>query len=167
MVGLRELKLPSSLESLGEDACAMLCVARLDIPGGVRKIPRGAFSYNHSLKSLRLNPGLLEIGEKAFFVCDELCEVTMPQSVEKIGDFAFAACRKLRKLTLNCGLLEIGSEAFAECDALLEIDIPDTVKYIGRCAFPDSKRLTLVVADPKNIPNLWNIGTNIKLKKRK
>ena len=41
------------------------------------------------------------IGNRAFYGCADLTEVTIPQSVTSIGERAFAACRKLNSLTIN------------------------------------------------------------------
>lgn len=56
----------------------------------MKRIGDSAFAYCDSLKDIRLNSGLLEVGWSAFECCTSLEIVDIPLSVNKIGSLAFA-----------------------------------------------------------------------------
>ncbi len=72
-----------------------------------------------------------EIGEEAFFSCDELEEVVIPASVRKIGKEAFRCCFNMTKIVIPDSVIEIGSGAFDECDSLSEIHLPASLRKLG------------------------------------
>ena len=70
---LREVIFSNNLESVSSDA---FCNTRLE--------------------KLILPPSLKEIGQCAFYSCDELSEITFPESLEYLGFKAFIGCRSLQ-----------------------------------------------------------------------
>lgn len=72
-----------------------------------------------------------EIGEEAFFGCDELEEVVIPASVRKIGKEAFRCCSNMTKIVIPDSVIEIGSGAFDECNSLGEIHLPASLRKLG------------------------------------
>ena len=75
--------------------------------------------------------GLLEIGDSAFSLCDELERVNIPPTVKIIGDCAFLCCPKLVKVNFQGEALEkIKYGAFRGCSKLAQVDLPNTVKEI-------------------------------------
>ena len=91
-----------------------------------------------------------EIGEKAFYNCEDLTELTIPGHVTKIGYQAFYSCGSLAKVNFAAdGLgLEIGEQAFYSCSALTELYIPASVTSIGTKAFQGCSGITkLTFAD--------------------
>lgn len=75
-----------------------------------------------------------EIGESAFFTCNNLLKLTLPEGLEKIGDLAFAYSG-LSEITIPTTVTEIGASAFGACDLLNQVTIPDSVTTIGAMAF--------------------------------
>ena len=78
---------------------------------------------------------VFKIGEGAFFNNDKITSVVIPDSVTIIGDRAFYACNKLSDVTLGNGTDRIGRWAFYNCTSLTSIIIPDSVTSIGSHAF--------------------------------
>ena len=87
------------------------------------------------------------IGEKAFYFCDGLKNITLPEGLTTIGINAFAGCSDLEAINLPEGLEKIEEGAFCYCKSLKDIVIPSTVKTIGKQAFADCVGLTKI-----NIP---------------
>ncbi|MCQ2211451.1 MAG: leucine-rich repeat domain-containing protein, partial [Paludibacteraceae bacterium] len=75
------------------------------------------------------------IGDLAFYRCDELVFVKYPTTVTSIGEDAFNGCTKLSSIDLQEGLTSIGVRAFAGCAGMEELTIPSTVTSIGKKAF--------------------------------
>lgn len=84
------------------------------------------------------------IGNRAFWECTSLKEVTIPQSVTSIGDKAFYDCRGLTSVTIPQSVTSIGDRAFDECIHLKTLsfgensfgeNIETNIKTIGNYAF--------------------------------
>lgn len=119
---LRSIKLPPSIEKMGEEVFAGSSVETATIPIG----------------------NLEELGTKAFEYCIKIKEVTIPSTIKTIGEYAFSNCRELKKVSLNEGLENIALGAFYECEGLESIEIPNTVRYINDYAFKGCYRLATI-----------------------
>jgi len=75
------------------------------------------------------------IGEKAFYQCKHITDVTIGEGVTTIGNFAFFGCENLQSVTLSEGITGIGIGAFRSCENLQELHLPNTVKTIAPAAF--------------------------------
>lgn len=88
------------------------------------------------------------IGNRAFYCCSDLTEVTIPQSVTSIGERAFAACRNLDSVTINDAATSIGDYAFTECHLKTTLSLGKKITTIGDEAFYDCRGLTSVTIPP-------------------
>ena len=88
------------------------------------------------------------IGERAFFLCNNLTSVQMPNTILRICEEAFCRCENLKYLTISQSLKEIGVLAFGSCESLGEISLPDGLQTIGAGAFLSCKSIKSIV-----IPN--------------
>ena len=68
-------------------------------------------------------------------------EYTVPDGVEEIGEKAFFKCENLKKINLPIGLRVIGKKAFEGCKNLETLIIPETVSKIDARAFFGCKSL--------------------------
>ena len=75
------------------------------------------------------------IGEKAFYKCTELTNVTLPNSIVTIGTYAFFKCSKLTDITIPNNVTNINGSSFAYCESITSITIPSSVTYIGGFVF--------------------------------
>ncbi len=75
-----------------------------------------------------------EIGDRAFYQCYQLKNVTIPDTIEKIGRLAFAQCN-FSEFVIPDSVTEIGGGAFGLCQSLTEITVPASVEKLGNMAF--------------------------------
>lgn len=108
------------------------------IPDGTEKIREKAFAYNENLKKAVIPESVNEIGNYAFYCCNDLKNVDFKtdrqNGTKSVGNYAFYGCR-MKSVFIPFGTETIGDGAFKNCDALTYADIPRTVKSIGTDAF--------------------------------
>lgn len=114
---------------------AQSVLENVNLPKGLTLIGKNAFQNCNQIKSIELNEGLENIGEKAFYGTS-LESVKFPSSLKIINDCAFANCH-IYNLKFNAGLKYIGNSAFALSNEHTEevLEIPASVIYIGPYAF--------------------------------
>jgi len=93
------------------------------------------------------------IGDKAFYCCNSLTNISLPQGVISIGIEAFSNCTNLTSISLPQGTTNIGIEAFSCCTALASINIPQGVTSIGNGAFGNCISLS-GISVPKGVTNI-------------
>lgn len=157
--------IPPSVTDIGEGAfqdCPALLSVK--VAGSVQTISKRAFYNDRMLREIVLEEGvqkvcregfgrkwfgdvpteemtisipssLAEIGDYAFYGCNNLQSLNVPEGVAKIGKYAFGAGERLESLTLPKGLKSIGDYAFSGNPFLWTLNIPRGVNYIGDGAF--------------------------------
>ena len=110
------------------------------IPEGVKRIggnpDNSIFEDTETeIKSVVIPDSVIEIGERAFYTCLQLEEVTMGNGVKKIGQEAFAGCFKMKTIHLSDSLQEIGPRAFNFCESLEALELPSSLRNIEMEAF--------------------------------
>lgn len=115
----------------------------LEIPNGVTRIGKDAFSYSN-IKKVSISDTVTYIGRRAFYE-SSLESVTLPRHLTSIEDSTFEDCQSLVSLNIsgnfNFDSLEyIGDNAFAYCENLTNINIFNSapIKYIKEGAFYSS-----------------------------
>ena len=137
-------------------------VTDIEIPKNIRQLKKGVFLGCNSIYSVTMHDAITEIGEKAFYGCDNLITVFLPQrNLHTIGDSAFSGCNNLVNIKpvgtsgnvngFTPSLTKIGERAFYNCSNILgEITLNCT--EIGERAFYGCKGLEWV-----SIKNLQKI----------
>ncbi|NLA76590.1 MAG: leucine-rich repeat domain-containing protein [Clostridiales bacterium] len=88
--------------------------------------------------------GVERIAGWSFYKNTELVHLTFPSTVREIGDMAFFGCNNLWSIWLNEGLQKIGKDAFSYCWCMSPIMyIPSTVTEIGDNAFFSCSALSI------------------------
>lgn len=127
------------------------------------EIRKRAFENVRELVEVRVQDGLVTIGDYAFYNCFLLKDINIPLSVKVIGRSAFAWCARLPPLELPSGLECIGERAFSNCSfasfrvptliselrngvfsaciEMVSVEIPERVELIEEKAFFDCPRL--------------------------
>ncbi len=128
------------IKYLGEDIA-------VDIPkkiDGTKVKVIGSFCF-HSTKakivSVNIPDSIEEIEEGAFYLSENIKEITIPDSVKKLGPRVFAWCNGLEKINWGTGVTAIPDYCFNHCVSLAEITIPDCITSIGLRSFSYCEKL--------------------------
>jgi len=110
---------------------AALPVGAVEIPGElggceVKDIARGAFASDYGggenrMTSVVFPNSVANIGEDAFFACEELMSVTIGSGVTNIAQHAFDCCSSLAKVRVLNSVTSMGRGVFDECDSLISV----------------------------------------------
>lgn len=105
-----------------------------------------SFSFSHikQLKSVVIDSGVKEIGDKAFYDCINLKTVKIGDSVTRIGAEAFVGCSSIEEFNIPKSITYIGAYALAQIKCLKELKLPNGLTYIGRQSLPSIKYLDLI-----------------------
>ena len=155
-----------------------------EIPDGVTRIAKNAFSGAEALKHVTIPASVDIIEDDAFFQCPNLETVGMPESLSQLGfafgqcvslkeitvpvgvvdlpDRCFAGCRSLVKVSLPKGLKKIGYQAFASCTSLSEVDVPTTVRGISEGAFAKCTALKKITVPKATTGIGWGVFYDCK-----
>lgn len=91
-----------------------------------------------------INAGVTSIGGDAFYLCNNLTNITIPDSITSIESGAFEGCGSLTNVSIPGGITYIESHTFADCHSLTSITIPDSVTDIEDYAFSGCSSLTSI-----------------------
>lgn len=93
-----------------------------------------AFNASKTLTAVYVPSTVEDIGDSAFFGCNNLDRVSIQGGNLKIGNRAFAGCRSLKRVVFNGAAAELGDYAFWDCSKIA-IYYTQNVTAIGECAF--------------------------------
>ena len=117
----------------------------------VTAIEREAFEHNETIVNMTISPGVVTVGEDAFYGCSELVSITYADTVTDIGDYSVVNCPKLREVVLPKYITRL-YDVFRRCDSLTTLEIPDGVISIGDC-FSNCPALVAVYI-PASVTNI-------------
>ena len=116
------------------------------IPDGVTEIGDGAFWYCENLTSVTIPNSVISIGANTFSSCDKLASITIPDSITRIGERAFSASG-LTSVTIPYGVISIEEGTFSTCNSLRNAIIPYGVTSIGDDAFANCPLTSIIIPD--------------------
>lgn len=93
------------------------------------------FNDRLSIKTVVIETGVTNIGDRAFNGCNNLENISIPNTVISIGESAFYGCKITGDITVPDNVKYIGEKAFCCCYDITSIIIPDSVEHIGESAF--------------------------------
>ena len=123
-------------------------VKKVVIEDGVTNIGDCAFYCCQNLASIIIPNSVTSIGMAAFDSCENLTSIIIPNSVTSIGRDAFWFCKGLASITIPNSVTSIKNGTFQNCIGLTSITIPNSVTSIGELAFCGCMALTSIT-----IPN--------------
>lgn len=129
----KSLTVPSTVETIKQDAFRYCTIESLTLPDSVSKIERNAFVECASLRTVKLSRNISNDGEYSFMDCKSLEKVSIPGGV--VGTGMFMHCVKLSSVEIGYGVSEIKDGAFFDCAKLKSVTIPSSVRTIGEKAF--------------------------------
>ena len=139
--------IPKRCHKIGNEAFKNSKVTSVKMQDGIIDIGDGAFDCCTNLVNLNLPDSLEYIGEDSFNYCKKLEEIKIPDKVQYIPTRAFYGCYSLKSIVLPDGLWGIHPGAFKYCSSLKSIDIPSSLGYIASDAFGESAIINI------NIPS--------------
>lgn len=117
------------------------------LPDYIEDIGEGAFYDCENLQKVSFGSRTKRIDNSAFQHCHNLSGTLMlPNTIEFIGNFAFQQCESLDGLILGNNLSEISQYCFSDCRGLSgKLVIPNKLKIIENGAFSNCVSLSEVV----------------------
>ena len=87
---------------------------------------------------------MTEIGNYAFYECENMSSLVLGNSLTTIGDYAFYNCSSLTTLNIPNSVETIGICAFTRCDGLTKVSIGSGVKTIGYGVFASDWKISSI-----------------------
>lgn len=85
-----------------------------------------------------------EVGEFAFYGCDNIRKIFIPDCVEELGKSAFESCDSLTEISIPGSITIIPADCFAWCENLRSITLADTLVAIDEAAFDECEMIKTV-----------------------
>lgn len=161
---LRYIRLPDSLEEIGNSAFEGSGLESIDFPAELKKIGDKAFYHCRKLFGIHMPPGLISVGYKAFDQTEFIYKikedyirsenhillkhkpgeqiVTIPGDILMIGAGVFRDDDIIKHVVFPNRLHDINNDAFNGCIRLDSVFIPYSVKNIGEGAFRNCCSIT-------------------------
>lgn len=98
-----------------------------------------------TITSADIGTNVTNIGNRTFYKCGSLKDVTIPDTVMNIEWSTFSSCTNLTSMIIPASVTNISDSTFFGCSGLTNIVIPDSVTWIGYAAFNNCSNLTSVV----------------------
>ena len=76
-----------------------------------------------SIDSLIIEEGVTEIGDYAFYYCENLRNVCIPNSLTRIGAFSFTGCNGIDSIDIPASVRSIEHSAFCYCRNIKNLKI--------------------------------------------
>ena len=112
-----------------------LIEGELIIPDGVTKISSCVFGGYPLITGVKMSGSVTEIEENAFYMCENLENVTIGSGIKTLSGYIFLGCEKLSEIVLSEGVERIEGPVFAAHEKVKKIVLPKSLKYISSQAF--------------------------------
>ena len=143
-LGVKEIILPDSLESICPSAFRGCAVRTITLNQQLRSIGKSAFS-ECGLESIQFNDSLRIIEESAFESCNSLGRVELNVGLERIGKCAFRYCKSMEEALLPATIESMDEGVFVECSFLKSITLPKNIRTVPGYTLSGCNRLETVV----------------------
>lgn len=143
--GIQEVKVPSTLKSIGANAFFATPLESISIPESVESVGSGAFYACRYLQSANIPSSLTEVPAKLFAGCWKLKSIELPAGTTKIGEQAFLECYELADVEWPVTLDTLENNAFSQCKAFTEVVLPSTVGSVGYSCFYGCENASSIV----------------------
>ena len=155
---IKEIKLPTTLRSIGYEAFSTNSIEKFVLPASVTSIGFNLLSNCGRLKSVRVEEGNTVYDSRdncnaiILTANDEVVSGSptafIPNTVKRIGERSFTATHNLTHITIPEGADSIKDMAFSSCTELESVSLPYSLKYIDEHAFSFCGRLTSITIPP-------------------
>lgn len=157
--GIVELKFPECLEKIEAQAfLGTTCLKKIVVPYATIIIGNEAFRES-GIESVQLSNNILSLGDRAFYACEQLRQVTSEgvvgnnKGVVEVG--CFENCSHLEQVALPLNIVELMGWTFIECHKLISLAVPPRVAVIGYHGLNGSaiKYITFQGEEPPRMKN--------------
>ena len=158
--GLTSVLIPETVVDIATDVFAdCINLTSVNIPSAVERIPSYCFYGCSNLETVKIpkDTVLTSIGEKAFFFCSSLTNLSLPDGLEVIEESCFLGSA-ITTASLPDTLTFLGESAFKDCKYLESVTIPATLWEIPATCFEYCRSLETVNITGKG--NLYLIGAS-------
>ena len=107
----------------------------ITVTGTSTNFSGGAITIPATIKKNGISYPVTGVGDRAFYNCDALENVTFSGNADSIGDYAFYSCDALESVTFSDDVGSIRGLAFYSCDALENVTFSGNVGNIEGHAF--------------------------------
>lgn len=135
-----EVIIKDGVKAIFADAFVYSKLTKIKIPNSVNWIGERAF-YNSNIKSLELGTGVKTIYYRAFASCQVLESITIPANVEFVASSAFGWCYVVKEITIESAKTEFVEYTFQYCGTklpeteILKINLPEGLTSISKGMF--------------------------------
>lgn len=130
---ITSVKLPDTVQTIGDSAFLKCGIKTMTIPDGVKTLESNVFAGSE-LEEITIPPSVTTI-EGGAFRDTPLKKIVLPDTVKNIGEYVFAQCNELKEIRIPQGIRKIPNGFCQSCGALEVIDLPSSVETIGNFAF--------------------------------
>jgi len=107
------------------------------------------YSLRSLITTMNIEQGVTNIGDRAFYNCNNLTTVDIPNSIKHIGEESFFGCTGLTTFDIPSSVTNINHGAFRHCN-FSYIFIPQFVSSINGPIFENCNKLTVIEVDEAN-----------------
>lgn len=111
------------------------------------------FAPIETLNTVTIGDQVTDIGEKLFYNCSKLENVSGMKNVETMQDWAFSGCTSLKKFIISNSVKKIGDYLLYGCTSLETLYIGDGIEDFSSCSY--------IVGGCANLKNVY-IGKGMK-----
>lgn len=138
---IETVEISSGVTTVGDGAFNTCKASSVTLPDTLTSIGDKAFYYCGALPNITIPDGVTHIGSEAF-CSTSFSEVVIPSSMREIGEYAFYGCDYLSTVTISGTDLSIGNAAFKECYKVGTLVLEDGIVSIGEEAFESCAAMT-------------------------
>ena len=106
------------------------------------------YPFLDQIKSVVVEPGILELESYAFAYCKNLQRVSLPKTLVSMIDMVFYKCTSLKSIDLPDSIVNLGGGVFMNCTALTSIRFPSKLETIWSQMLMGCTSLTSVTLPP-------------------
>ena len=106
------------------------------------------YPFQGQIKSVIVEPGILELEPYAFAYCEKLQSVSLPKTLVSMIDMVFYKCTSLKSIDLPDSIINMGGGVFEECTSLTSLKYPKNLEAVWAQSLRGCTSLTSVTLPP-------------------
>ena len=120
---LTEIKLPTYLESIGDNIFENSGLTAIEFPETLTAISKGAFKGCTGLTAVNIPATVMDVCDEAFMNCVNVQTLTIAEGVETLGASAFGNCNKVAEIIVPVSVARMSGNPFADCTGVTNFSL--------------------------------------------